>query len=44
MLDSSTVPPPGKEFSANDAIADQQLEQRDKQIDREVMKGICTDC
>jgi hypothetical protein len=44
MLDSNTVPPPAKEFSPNDAIADQQLEQRAKRIDREVMKGICTGC
>jgi hypothetical protein len=44
MLDSNTVPPPTKEFSPNDAIADQQLEQRAKRIDREVMKGICADC
>jgi hypothetical protein len=44
MLDSNTVPPPTKEFSPNDAIADQQLEQRAKRIDREVMKGICVAC
>lgn len=44
MLDSNTIPPPDKEFSPNDAIADQQLEQRAKRIDQEVMKGICTKC
>jgi hypothetical protein len=44
MLDSNTVPPPDKQFSPNDAKADQQLDQRAKRIDQEVLKGICTDC
>lgn len=44
MLDSNTIPPPDKEFSANDAKAIQQMDQRAKRIDQEVMKGICTEC
>jgi hypothetical protein len=44
MLDSNTVPPPDKEFSANDAKAIQQMDKRAKRIDQEVMKGICTEC
>ena len=44
MLDSNTVPSPNKEFSANDARAIQQMDQRSKRIDRDVMKGICTGC
>jgi hypothetical protein len=44
MLDSNTVPPPDKEFSANDAKAIQQMDQRAKRIDQEVKQGICTDC
>jgi hypothetical protein len=44
MLDSDTVPPPAKEFSPNDAKAIQQMDQSDKRIDRDVMKGICTEC
>jgi hypothetical protein len=44
MLDSNTVPPPSKEFSPNNAKAIQQMDQRAKRIDREVMKGICTGC
>jgi len=44
MLDSNTVPPPDKEFSANDAKAIQEMDRRAKRIDQEVKKGICTDC
>ncbi|MGO4388255.1 hypothetical protein AB4Y85_12015 [Microvirga sp. 2YAF29] len=44
MLDSNTLPPPAKEFSADDAKAIQQMDQRAKRIDQEVKKGICTDC
>ncbi len=44
MLDSKTVPPPDKEFSADDAKAIQQMDQRAKRIDQEVKQGICTDC
>ena len=44
MLDSNTVPPPAKEFSANVAKAIQQMDQRAKRIDRGVMRGICTGC
>jgi len=44
MLDSNTVPAPSKEFSADDAKAIQQMDQRAKRIDQEVEKGICTDC
>jgi hypothetical protein len=44
MLDQTTVPPPSKEFSTNDATAIQQMDRRAKRIDQEVMKGICTGC
>jgi len=44
MLDTNTVPPPAKEFSPNDAKAIQQMDQRAKRIDQEVVKGICTGC
>jgi len=44
MLDSNTVPPPNKQFSPNDAKANQQMDQRAKRIDQKVMKGICTGC
>ena len=44
MLDSNAVPPPNKQFSPNDAKAIQQMDQRAKRIDEEVMKGICSDC
>ena len=43
MLDSNTVPSPDKDFSANNAKAIQQMDQRAKRIDQEVEKGICTD-
>ena len=35
---------PSNEFSTNDATAAKQMDQRDKQIDREVEKGICVGC
>jgi hypothetical protein len=44
MLDQTTVPPPSKEFSTNDATAIQQMDRRAKRIDQDVMKGICTGC
>jgi hypothetical protein len=44
MLDTNTVPPPSKEFSPNDAKAIQQMDQRAKRIDQEVIKGICKGC
>jgi hypothetical protein len=44
MLDENTVPNPAKDFSSNDAIAIQQMDERAKKIDREVEKGICQDC
>ena len=44
MLDNNSVPPPAKVFSANDAKAIQQMDQRARRIDQEVMKGICTGC
>lgn len=31
-------------FSTSDAKAIQQMEQRAKEVDRDVMKGICTGC
>jgi hypothetical protein len=44
MLDSDTLPPPDKEFSRNDAKAIEEMDQRAKRIDRDVMRGICTGC
>jgi hypothetical protein len=44
MLNSNTVPSPDKDFSPNDAKAIQQMDQRAKRIDQDVMRGICTGC
>ena len=44
MLNSNTVPSPDKQFSPNDAKAIQQMDQRAKRIDQDVMRGICTGC
>jgi hypothetical protein len=44
MLDQKTVPSPTTDFSTNDATAIQQINQRAKQIDRDVINGICTGC
>jgi hypothetical protein len=43
-LEREAVTTPRNEFSPNDATATKQMDQSDRQIDREVMKGICTDC
>jgi hypothetical protein len=43
-LEREAVTTPGNDFSTNDATATKQMDQQDKQIDRKVMKGICTDC
>lgn len=44
MLESDNVPSPDKDFSADDATATQQMDQRAKRIDQKVKKGICTGC
>ncbi|MBZ6078226.1 hypothetical protein [Microvirga puerhi] len=44
LLDSNTVPPPDKKFSANDAKAIQWMGQRGKRIDRDVVRGILMEC
>jgi hypothetical protein len=43
-LEREAVTQPRNDFSTNDATATQQMDRQDKQIDREVEKGICTDC
>ncbi|MBB3021524.1 hypothetical protein FHR70_004625 [Microvirga lupini] len=43
-LERDAVTPPRNEFSTNDTIATEQMEKQDRRIDREVEKGICTDC
>jgi hypothetical protein len=43
-LEREAVTQPRNEFSTNDATATRQMERQDRQIDREVIKGICTDC
>jgi hypothetical protein len=43
-LEREAVTTPRNEFSTNDATAIKQMEEQNKQIDREVMKGICTGC
>jgi hypothetical protein len=32
------------DFSTNDSTATRQMERQNQQIDRKIMKGICTDC
>ncbi|RDI57780.1 hypothetical protein [Microvirga subterranea] len=44
MLEGKSVPNPANEFSGNDSIATQQMDRQDRQIDREVEKGICSGC
>jgi hypothetical protein len=44
MLEREAFTTPGNPFSTNDATALKQMDQRDKQIDREVEKGICVGC
>ncbi|MFL5026450.1 MAG: hypothetical protein ACJ8DB_07660 [Microvirga sp.] len=43
-LERDAVRSPRNEFSTNDATATRQMEQQNQQIDRKVIKGICTDC
>jgi hypothetical protein len=43
-LERDAVRSPRNEFSTNDATAIRQMEQQNQQIDRKVIKGICTDC
>ena len=43
-LERDAVTSPKNEFSTNDAAAARQMERQNRQIDRKVMKGICTDC
>ena len=44
MLEREAFTTPSNPFSTNDATALKQMDQRDKQIDREVEKGICVGC
>lgn len=44
MLKGKSVPNPANEFSGNDSIATQQMDRQNRQIDREVEKGICSGC
>jgi hypothetical protein len=43
-LERDAVTSPKDGFSTNDATAIRQMEQQNQQIDRKVIKGICTDC
>jgi hypothetical protein len=43
-LEREVVTTPRNEFSRDDATAIEQMDQRDKQIDRAVEKGICAGC
>jgi hypothetical protein len=43
-LEREAVTQPRDEFSRDDAIADRQMEEQNRVIDREVMRGICSDC
>ena len=44
MLEREAFTMPSNPFSTNDATALKQMDQRDKQIDRELEKGICVGC
>lgn len=44
MLDEKTVTNPDRDFSGNDAIATEQMDERARRIDQEVKKGICDGC
>ena len=44
VLEREAVTQPRSEFSTNDADALKQMERQNRQIDREVEKGICTEC
>jgi hypothetical protein len=43
-LERDAVTSPKDEFSTNDATATRQLERQNRQIDRKIMKGLCTAC
>lgn len=43
-LEREAVTSPKNEFSRDDATATRQMERQNRRIDREVEKGICTDC
>jgi hypothetical protein len=43
-LERDAVTSPKNEFSTDDATATRQMERQNRRIDREVEKGICTDC
>lgn len=43
-LEREAVTQPRNEFSTNDADALKQMERQNRRIDREVEKGICTEC
>jgi hypothetical protein len=43
-LEREVVTQPWNEFSTDDATAIRQMEEQNRLIDREVMRGICTDC
>ncbi|WP_201863055.1 hypothetical protein [Microvirga soli] len=44
VLERDAVTQPRNDFSTNDAVATEQMERQNRKIDREVEKGICTDC
>ena len=44
VLERDAATQPRNEFSTKDAVATEQMERQNQKIDREVEKGICTDC
>ena len=44
VLEKDAVTQPRNDFSPNDTTATQQMERQNRKIDREVDKGICSDC
>jgi len=44
VLEQEAVTQPRNDFSRNDATAIQQMERQNREIDREVEKGICSGC
>jgi hypothetical protein len=44
VLERDAVTSPRNDFSTDDATATRQMERQNRQIDREVKEGICTDC
>ncbi|MCG7392834.1 hypothetical protein MHY87_07955 [Microvirga sp. ACRRW] len=43
-LERDAVTPPRNDFSRDDNTATKQMDEQNRRIDREVEKGICTDC